>query len=166
MYWEKLNARGFNSRQLHCFAKASQCEHFMVLTTKCGHKKTWHKAAPSGRLCFCATKKEAVSPALLCEVASLRSTSVALCEAGPYNLRMYYVYIIQSQKDASYYTGVTRDLEKRLTQHNSGLPRYSSSKKPFKLIWYCAFPDKIKALDFETYLKQGSGYAFRNKHLI
>jgi putative endonuclease len=28
------------------------------------------------------------------------------------------------------------------------------------LIWYCAFPDKYKALEFEKYLKSHSGRAF------
>jgi predicted GIY-YIG superfamily endonuclease len=79
---------------------------------------------------------------------------------------MFYVYIIRSQKDSSYYTGTTADLEKRLKEHNSGSPRYSSAKRPFKLIWHCVFIEKQKAYDFEKYLKSGSGFAFRNKHLI
>jgi predicted GIY-YIG superfamily endonuclease len=57
---------------------------------------------------------------------------VALCEAGLYNLFMYYVYIIQAMKDASYYTGFTENVEERLADHNSGSNKYSSSKKPYK----------------------------------
>ncbi len=79
---------------------------------------------------------------------------------------MYFVYIIQNQKDESYYTGTTVDLEKRLIEHNNGHNIYVSSKKPFELIWYCIFNEKQKAYDFEKYLKAGSGIAFRNKHLI
>ncbi|MDP3726400.1 MAG: GIY-YIG nuclease family protein [bacterium] len=77
----------------------------------------------------------------------------------------YFVYILQSQKDKSYYTGMTEDVQKRLEEHNGGGSRYSSSKKPFTLIWFCAFNDKNKALSFEKYLKQGSGFAFARKHL-
>ena len=33
-------------------------------------------------------------------------SSVALCEGEPYNLYMYYVYIIQSKKDGSFYRRV------------------------------------------------------------
>ncbi len=79
---------------------------------------------------------------------------------------MYFVYIIQSQIDESYYVGITEDIKQRLQDHNSGSAKYTSSKKPFKLIWYCAFPSKTKALSFEKYLKHGSGFAFRNRHLI
>jgi putative endonuclease len=32
-------------------------------------------------------------------------------------------------------------------------------------MWYCAFPDKYKALEFEKYLKSGSGRAFAKKRL-
>jgi len=79
---------------------------------------------------------------------------------------MYIVYILQSLKDQSYYTGITTDLVQRLKDHNLGTSIYSSSKKPFKISWQCVFNDKIKAIHFEKYLKSGSGIAFRNKRLI
>ncbi|MDX2095626.1 MAG: GIY-YIG nuclease family protein, partial [Alphaproteobacteria bacterium] len=37
---------------------------------------------------------------------------------------------------------------------------------PWELVWYCAFPDKYKALEFEKYLKSHSGRAFANKRLL
>ncbi len=79
---------------------------------------------------------------------------------------MYYAYILQSVMDKSYYTGFTVNLKDRLEQHNQLCSAYSSTKAPFKLIWYSAFLTKEKALNFERYLKSGSGFAFRNKHLI
>jgi predicted GIY-YIG superfamily endonuclease len=78
---------------------------------------------------------------------------------------MYYVYIIQSQKDHSYYTGYTTNLKNQFKKHNEGGQKDSSQKRPFILIWYCAFKDKTKATAFEKYLKQGSGFAFARKHL-
>jgi len=79
---------------------------------------------------------------------------------------MYFVYLIQSQKDKSFYTGITENLEKRMNEHNHGLSTYSATKQPFELIWNCVFSNKHKAYAFEKYLKSGSGIAFRNKHLI
>jgi predicted GIY-YIG superfamily endonuclease len=79
---------------------------------------------------------------------------------------MYFVYIIQSKKDKSFYVGITQNVQKRLSEHNSGSSKYSSTKKPFELVWYCVFKNKEKAYAFERYLKAGSGMAFRNKHLI
>ncbi len=79
---------------------------------------------------------------------------------------MYYCYILQSLKDKSYYIGSTQDLKKRIDKHNHKEVTYSSTKAPFELVWYSAFLTKQKAVDFEMYLKSGSGFAFRNKRLI
>lgn len=79
---------------------------------------------------------------------------------------MFYVYILQSQKDRNYYTGVTENLSGRLNAHNWHTVKTTKSKTPYEIVWFCAFLDKNKALDFEKYLKSGSGIAFRNKHLI
>ncbi len=73
---------------------------------------------------------------------------------------------MKSEKDKSRYIGVTFDLKRRLAEHNSGNVKYSNSKRPYKLIWYCAFSEKTKAYDFEKYLKSSSGYAFTNKRFL
>jgi putative endonuclease len=79
---------------------------------------------------------------------------------------MHFVYILQSQKDSSLYVGSTENVKQRLAEHNSGKAKYSNSKRPYVLKWFCAFPNKAFALKFEKYLKQGSGFAFARKHLI
>ena len=79
---------------------------------------------------------------------------------------MYYVYILQSKLDQSRYIGVTTDLRRRLQEHNAGSAIYSNKKRPYQIVWYCAFVDKKKAYEFERYLKSSSGYAFTKKHLI
>ena len=78
---------------------------------------------------------------------------------------MHYVYLLKL-RDNSYYTGSTNDVKKRLAKHNKGDVLATKGKRPVELIFYCAFPTKKKALEFEKYLKNGSGQAFRNKHLI
>ena len=79
---------------------------------------------------------------------------------------MYDVYILQSQKDNSSYKGFTTDLQRQLAVHNSSGKKYTSTKAPFALIWYCAFLGKKQALRFERYLKSGSGFVFAKRHLI
>jgi predicted GIY-YIG superfamily endonuclease len=79
---------------------------------------------------------------------------------------MYYVYILQSQKDKSYYTGSTQNLENRIAKHNRREVLYTSTKAPYDLIWYCGFQNKEKAISFERYLKIGSGFAFARKRLV
>ena len=80
--------------------------------------------------------------------------------------KMYYVYILKSDKDGSKYIGVTSDLKKRFQEHNAGKAKYSNTKRPYQIIWYCAFTEKQRAYDFERYLKSSSGYAFAKKRLI
>jgi putative endonuclease len=79
---------------------------------------------------------------------------------------MYCVYILQSQKDGTYYTGFTTDIADRLRQHNNNEAKFTSTKSPYKLVWCCLFKDKLKALKFEKYLKHGSGFAFARKRLV
>jgi putative endonuclease len=64
------------------------------------------------------------------------------------------------------YTGFTEDLNRRISQHNEATEGYTKGKGPWELVWFAAFGTKEKALDFEKYLKHGSGFAFARKRLI
>ena len=79
---------------------------------------------------------------------------------------MWYVYIIRSVGSREQeYIGATADLKRRLSDHNAGRSKHTAKFKPWELAWYCAFPDKYKALEFERYLKSHSGRAFARKRL-
>ena len=78
---------------------------------------------------------------------------------------MYYCYILQL-KDDSYYHGYTTNLKLRFTDHQRGIVPSTKDLRPVKIVFYVAFISKSKALSFEKYLKTGSGFAFRNKHLL
>jgi len=70
---------------------------------------------------------------------------------------MRYVYILQSQKDNSYYIWYTSDIWQRLQQHNDLKNSwYTKAKQPRNLIYYEAFTDKSKALLREKRLKTWS----------
>ena len=80
---------------------------------------------------------------------------------------MFYVYIIQSiPYPKQLYTGFSENIDHRLEEHNNGKSFHTNKFKPWKILYYCAFDDKKKALNFEKYLKTASGIAFRNKRLI
>jgi putative endonuclease len=78
---------------------------------------------------------------------------------------LWFVYILKCT-NTFYYVGQTTDLDRRLTEHNSGKVRYTKDKRPVRLVTFVAFTDKYKAIDFEKYLKSGSGISFRNRHLV
>ncbi len=80
---------------------------------------------------------------------------------------MWYVYIIRSIRFPDQeYTGASEHLKQRIVEHNAGRSTHTAKFKPWKLVWYCAFSDKYKALEFERYLKSHSGRAFAKKRLL
>ena len=70
----------------------------------------------------------------------------------------YYVYILQSLKNQSFYIGYTSDLRKRVKQHNSGESLATKPFRPYKVIYYEAFLDRRDAKNREEYLKSGWGF--------
>ena len=66
----------------------------------------------------------------------------------------YFVYILQSEKDHSYYKGFTENISKRLFEHNNGFSRYTSKKMPWKLVYLQEFETKREALIREKQIKR------------
>jgi predicted GIY-YIG superfamily endonuclease len=80
---------------------------------------------------------------------------------------MWYVYIIRSLSSPDQeYTGATSDLKQRIADHNAGKSTHTAKFMPWKLVWYCAFEDKLQALEFEKYLKSHSGRASAKRRLL
>jgi putative endonuclease len=78
---------------------------------------------------------------------------------------MFYVYVLQSQLNEGLYIGYTSDLKRRLWQHNSGVSKATSFRRPLKLIYYEAYIAKEDAEGRERFLKSGSGRRHLNKQL-
>jgi putative endonuclease len=78
---------------------------------------------------------------------------------------MYYVYVLKC-KNGDYYKGCTANLRSRYRRHVEGQVPATANNRPVELIFYCAFVNKYKALNFEKYLKSGSGNAFMRKRFV
>ena len=77
-----------------------------------------------------------------------------------------FVYIIKSNLDPTrYYTGLTSDMDARLAAHNAGRCRHTASGRPWRKDVLVEFSEESRAVDFERYLKSGSGSAFAKRHL-
>jgi putative endonuclease len=75
------------------------------------------------------------------------------------------VYILQSEvQPQRFYTGLTSDLDARITAHNRGESVHTASGRPWRLIVSIDFADNSRAKAFEHYLKSGSGRAFAKRH--
>lgn len=79
--------------------------------------------------------------------------------------KMHYVYLIQSLKNGYIYVGFTKDLKKRISEHNLGLTPSIKYWRPFKLIYYECYLIKEDAVVREKYLKSGWGRQFIDKSL-
>lgn len=79
---------------------------------------------------------------------------------------MKYVYLIRrfSVPD-QHYVGITSNLRSRLHAHNTGASPHTSKYAPWQLVTCVGFGDAQRAIDFERYLKSGSGRAFALCHL-
>ncbi|MBI4426143.1 MAG: GIY-YIG nuclease family protein [Candidatus Kerfeldbacteria bacterium] len=69
----------------------------------------------------------------------------------------FHVYVLQSEKDKQFYTGITNNIERRPKQHNRGHTRSTSYRLPIKLIFYESFLSKHDALRRERYFKTTKG---------
>ena len=78
---------------------------------------------------------------------------------------MKYFYILRSLAGEHFYTGITGDLRARLEKHNSGAVPHTSKFRPWQIRTYVAFTDEQRAIEFEKYLKSGSGRAFAKTRL-
>ena len=80
---------------------------------------------------------------------------------------MFYVYILQSEKDGKWYTGSTNNLRKRFKQHSEGAEEraWTKGRGPFKLIYYEACLNDQDARSREKYLKSGRGKLYLKKRL-
>jgi len=72
----------------------------------------------------------------------------------------FFVYILKSLKDGSYYVGSTNNLENRLKRHNEGRVNYTKPRRPWKLVYMEEHPDRSSAAKRENEIKAHKRRAF------
>ncbi len=70
---------------------------------------------------------------------------------------MFYVYAIKSFGKNYIYVGITDNIERRLSQHNSGENKSTKAYKPFIIIHSESFATRPEARMKEIYFKSGVG---------
>ena len=66
----------------------------------------------------------------------------------------FYVYILQSLKDFSFYVGQCEDLDSRMSKHFDGMSQYTSSKRPLRLVYFETLDSRKAALMREKQIKK------------
>jgi putative endonuclease len=80
-------------------------------------------------------------------------------------MEKFYVYLLVSEFDKSWYIGYSNNLLNRINQHNSGESYYTRRKMPWKLLYYEVSLNKYDAIAREKYLKTGMGRRFLKNRL-
>jgi putative endonuclease len=70
---------------------------------------------------------------------------------------MYYVYAISSLERNYIYVGLTDNVERRLSEHNSGKNKTTKPYSPFVVIYFEECNSRIEARIKEKYFKSGIG---------
>jgi putative endonuclease len=72
----------------------------------------------------------------------------------------YYVYILESERDGTYYIGHTNNLEERLERHNEGRSSYTKAKTPWRLIYQEGYISRGEASKREQEIKEKKNRAY------
>lgn len=80
-------------------------------------------------------------------------------------MKKYFVYILKCSDD-SYYVGVTSNLVKRITEHQSGkhIKSYTFKRRPIRLVYFEEYNDVRHAISREKQIKKWS--RFKKEALI
>lgn len=78
---------------------------------------------------------------------------------------MYYVYVLQSEKDKNFYVGYTNNLKERLKLHNDEKVSSTKNRLPMRLIYYESCLNQDDAIHREKYLKTSWGKRYLKSRL-
>ena len=72
-------------------------------------------------------------------------------------MKLWYTYIVRCA-DNSLYTGVTTDIDRRLTEHNTSRrgAKYTRSRRPVTLVYLTEGMDKTSVFKLEAQIKKKS----------
>ncbi|MCB0693179.1 MAG: GIY-YIG nuclease family protein [Lewinellaceae bacterium] len=78
---------------------------------------------------------------------------------------LWYVYVLYSPSSRRFYTGMTKDLERRIQEHNTGKTKSTKGFRPWKLVYSEVAEDRVSARNRESFLKSGIGREWIRKRL-
>lgn len=75
------------------------------------------------------------------------------------------MYVLRSEMSSDrHYVGITSNVDERLEWHNHGPCGHTTAHRPWSIAVVIEFPTEQQAVQFERYLKSGSGRAFAKRH--
>jgi len=80
-------------------------------------------------------------------------------------MHTFFTYILFSSSKNKFYVGSTNNLERRLSEHNSGQNKSTKFGIPWKLIYSKEFYSKSEAILLESKIKKRGIARFLNENL-
>ena len=75
---------------------------------------------------------------------------------GTFSLQ-FYVYVLKSESTGTSYVGHSKDLDKRIAEHNHGKSKSTRGKGPWRIIYKEEYKSRSEAMIREKYLKSVQG---------
>ena len=69
----------------------------------------------------------------------------------------YYIYTLQSKKDKNFYVGYTKNLIRRMKEHDDGNVASTKNRRPLVLVYWEGCLNRQDATQREKYLKTAWG---------
>ena len=79
---------------------------------------------------------------------------------------MWYVYCLENKSKNYLYVGSTKNLKRRVMEHNNGLSKSTMPFLPLQLTTYIAVSSESHARKLEKYFKTGSGKTILKKRIL
>lgn len=80
---------------------------------------------------------------------------------------MFNTYILKSDANQKYYYGSTDNIDRRLSEHNSGQVTATKNRRPLRLHYIESFKTRKEALNRELFFKKRSGHKYlKDKNII
>ncbi|MGA2668243.1 MAG: GIY-YIG nuclease family protein [Ignavibacteria bacterium] len=73
---------------------------------------------------------------------------------------IFTVYILKSLKDGKRYIGYTKNLHRRLYEHNSGGCKSTRNRRPLEIVYHEEYDSKSEAMMRERFFKSSKGRIF------
>jgi putative endonuclease len=77
----------------------------------------------------------------------------------------YYIYVLHSESDQNYYTGFSKDIRKRIREHESGKVSSTRNRLPLVLVYWEVCLHQSDATTREKYLKSSWGKRYLKNRL-
>ncbi len=81
-------------------------------------------------------------------------------------VQVHYVYILRSQRNGRFYTGVTEDVARRLEQHNAGGVKATKYIRPMDIVHLEEYSDATQARKREYYIKAQKSRRFIEQLMV